>query len=461
MELRTDTNYKELEIILSSFDCDKNCPYCTAKITKWDVVEDDIYLLSMYVGQMKEMGYTFHYVTIGGNGEPTKHNYQKLKDIVEMFDDWDIPVKRVLTSGNIFRKEEINKYNLFINHGWIFEVTTTSIDNDIDRETLGYNHNYFETDAFKNAHVRLNYVLLNRNRDKYITEIQQFLDKYPNIDTVALKLLNINTKTNKVDNPLSQWIYDNAVPKTDREKIAEELNSVFKYNGEAFDTFSWLTESNREVYFSWKKLKYGLYDIVYYGNKFVTYQLDEIKLDKLVPKVYVAARFVKDRLENGELSLNNDFRVNLINDHNNFMNFNNHSFIRDSNGNIKFQYLGPFYNEKASYGDVTSTDCAEVVNTENKLIERCDIFICYLDKNISPGGISELMYAALLGKRIIIYFKEEKDIGYSIKTSNWYPIVFAMIKGAQTEVYPVRRALEVVQSIKDKIYKCNTEIKES
>ena len=32
--------YKEFELIGSSFKCDKNCPYCTAKITKWPVVDD-------------------------------------------------------------------------------------------------------------------------------------------------------------------------------------------------------------------------------------------------------------------------------------------------------------------------------------------------------------------------------------------------------------------------------------
>ena len=32
--------YKEFELIGSSFKCDKNCPYCTAKITRWPVVED-------------------------------------------------------------------------------------------------------------------------------------------------------------------------------------------------------------------------------------------------------------------------------------------------------------------------------------------------------------------------------------------------------------------------------------
>ena len=34
--------YKEFELILSSFKCNKNCPYCTAKITKWPNVDDKI-----------------------------------------------------------------------------------------------------------------------------------------------------------------------------------------------------------------------------------------------------------------------------------------------------------------------------------------------------------------------------------------------------------------------------------
>ena len=33
--------YKEFEVIGSSFKCDKNCPYCTAKITKWPIVDNN------------------------------------------------------------------------------------------------------------------------------------------------------------------------------------------------------------------------------------------------------------------------------------------------------------------------------------------------------------------------------------------------------------------------------------
>lgn len=437
-------NFKELEIILSDFSCDKHCPYCTAKITQWDKVEDDIYTLFMYVGQMKKLGYTFHYVTIGGNGEPTLHNYQKLKDIVEMFDDWDIPVKRVLTSGNIFRPEEKEKYDLFVSHNWMFEVTTTSINNDLDRDTLGYDHNYFETEAFKNARIRLNYVLLHRNRDTYIKEIEEFSNRYPNIETLALKLLNINTKTGLVDNRLSEWISKYAISKMARGIIANELNKHFIYIGEAFDTHSWKMNNGREVYFSWKKVQYGLYDLVYYGNKFVNYQLEEVQLDGVVPKVYVASRFVINKGDG--LNLDSDFRTKLINSHN-LTDFNNSSFIEDEAGNLKFQYLGPFYNEKASYGETTSTDCQEVVNTENRLIERCDIFIAYFDEALTPGGITELIYAVMLGKEIVIIFKQEDDVKYSLKTSNWYPITFSNGMAKKCKVIKVANVNEVINII--------------
>lgn len=435
-------DYKELEIILSDFACDKHCPYCTAKITKWNQVNDDIHLLELNVGQLKQLSYTFHFVTIGGNGEPTLHSYNKLKSIVEMFDDYDIPVKRVLSSGNIFRPENKDKYNLFVEHNWMIEVTTTSINNDKDRAVLGYDHNYFETEAFKNAKIRLNYVLLKSNIDSFISEIQQFSEKYSNIETLALKLLNINTKTGLIDNPLSEWISNNAIPKEKREEIAEILNKKFKYVGERYDTHSWEMSNGKEVYFSWKKSKYGLYDLVWYGDKFVTYQLEPVNLN-LVPKIYIASKFIK----NGN-SFKNDFRTTLIGKEEDFVDFNNHSFIRDSEGNIKYQYLGPFYNEKASDGQLTSSVCEEVVNTENNLIKKCDVFAIFLNETYSPGSISELIYAATLNKKIIIYYIKENDISYETKSSNWYPIITAKSLADDVKIIEVSNPDEIIPNIK-------------
>lgn len=443
-------HFKELEIILSDFNCDKHCPYCTAKITKWPIKQDDIHMLSLYVGQLKKLGYTFHYVTIGGNGEPTLHTYDKLKEIVELFDDYDgIKVKRVLTSGNIFREVEREKYNLFVEHDWFFEVTTTNFDTEKDMITLGYNHNYFITEAFKNARIRLNYVLLNQNYDVFIGDLIRFAKTYDNIETLAVKLLNINTKTGLIDNPLSEWISKNGISKDRREEIADILSQNFVYNGESFDTHSWTLDDKHEVYFSWKKVNYGLYDLVYYGDRFINYQLEDVNLTHLVPKVYIASRFIKEKLDNSLFSFCNDFRSKLIGVEEDFVNFNNHSFIVDKDGNIKYQYLGPFYNEKASDGSLTSTVCDEVVRTENTLIDKCDIFIAYLDKDLSPGSISELIYAAFKGKKIIIYYEKEDSVSYELKSSNWYPIVTAkqLVGEENIEVYCVENSIMVMDMI--------------
>lgn len=442
-------HFKELEIILSSFSCDKGCPYCTAKITQWETVVDDIHMLSLYVGQLKELGYTFRYVTIGGNGEPTLHSYTKLKELVEMFDDYTgITIKRVLTSGNVFRDEERDKYSLFKEHGWIFEVTSTNFDFSMDGNTQNYLFNYFKTQAFMEAPVRLNYVLLENNRKYFVEDIKNFLKKFDNIQTIGLKLLNINTKTGLVDNKYSQWIVDNAIPKTDREKIKEVLDKNFEYQGESFDTFSWLDkDTNKEVYFSWKKSEYGLYDLVYYGNRFVTYQLEDAsyKLD-LLPKVYIAARFIKTKYQDGSWDLADDFRSNLIGDATLFMDFNSCSFIKDNSGNYKYQFIGPFYNEKASTGDLTSSICDEVVNTESKLIDKCDIFMVYLDDKVSPGGISELMYAVMKNKEIVIFYKVNEDVDYELHTDNWYPITQAkQLLGDKVKIVPVKNEKELIE----------------
>lgn len=439
-----EKKFKELEIILSDFSCDKNCPYCTAKITKWEVVKDDIHMLSLYVGQLKKLGYQFHYVTIGGNGEPTKHSIKKLKEIVELFDDYDIPVKRVLTSGNVFRDEEIEKYELFTSHGWVFEVTTTSIDTDLDRKVLGYNHNYFQSDAFSKARIRLNYVLLKSNFSKVIDEVHEFFKRYPNIETIALKLLNINTKNGLVDNPYSSWIVENAISKDQREEVKTLLDQNFTYLGEAYDTFSWKVDDRHEVYFSWKKMKYGFADLVFYGNHFVNYQLEDVKLP-LLPKIYFASQFNKKMLDDKRFTLENDFRTKLIGSEEDLTDFNNHSFIRNKDGKLLYQYLGPFYNEKASDGSLTSTVCEDVVRTENDLIDKCDVFMIYFDSMLSPGSIAELTYASFQKKKIIIFYQIEDSVSYKLKSSNWYPIVFARLVAGRENVVeiPVRGMDEV------------------
>lgn len=435
-------NYKELEIILSSFECNKHCPYCTAKITKWPSVEDDIRMLSLNAKALKRLGYTFHYLTIGGNGEPTLHNYSKLKAIVNAFNDYDIPIKRVLTSGNLFKDIEKDKLELFNKSGYIYEVTITSANIDRDMKTLGYNNKYFDTEAFKNSRIRVNYVMLKNNRDKYINDMKYLINTYPNIETVAVKLLNVNTKNGLVDNQRSEWIVNNGVSKIERENIKKELDDNFSYNGTSYDTFSW-DYKGKEIYFSWKKETYGFSDLVWYGNKFVNYSLEEQKIE-LIDKIYFASHF-KKTIKDGSYDFHNDLRDKILSKSGtNISNYNYNSFIVNDKNETKYHYIGPFYNELASNGELTSTSCNDVVETELKLIKDCDTFIIYLEEDVSSGSITELIYAATLNKKIIIFYEKNNNTTYNFKTSNWFPIVSALKIAENVTYYPVKSDKEIM-----------------
>ena len=81
--------YKEFELIGSSFKRDKNCPYCTAKITKWPVVKNNFHLLEenrfewKYKGvpitfYAKKLDYGFSNIVFYG-GELVDYHLNKIK----------------------------------------------------------------------------------------------------------------------------------------------------------------------------------------------------------------------------------------------------------------------------------------------------------------------------------------------------------------------------------------------
>lgn len=269
--------FKELEIILPSFACDKHCPYCTAKTTKWPEGEMSIENLRRNIDKMKN-NFSFIYLTLGGNGEPTLYPLEILEGIVGIFDDFQIPIKRVLTSGNIFRNESKEKHKIFLKHGWKFEVTATYTNIDKDMNLLGYNHKYYLGERFKNSPIFLNYVLLKDNISNMVNEINSWFSNYQNIERISCKLLNINTRENGEDNRISRWILENAIPKSDREYVKSILDENFKFISHEFDSLNYKHSSGKDIHFSWKNGKYGLYDLVWYCDRFVDYHLNSVNL---------------------------------------------------------------------------------------------------------------------------------------------------------------------------------------
>ena len=275
--------YKEFELIGSSFKCDKNCPYCTAKITKWPILEDKLELLEERLQYLKDHNISFRYFIFSGNGEPSLHCFKDFKTVVEatrkvnIFDE-----KRLQSSGNIFYEDE--KLDL-IKNDFIVEITRVALDSKKDMEILGYKRDYINSDNFKKANIRLNYVLLkNKKFEDYLEEIKQYIDKYPNIKTVSLKTLNLNTRNNEINNPYSKWIIENALTKKDTDEIINFMsnNTQFVVSDEKFfDRYEWIYEGVPITFYA-KKLDYGYSNIVYYGGELVDYHLNKIKLKKEV-----------------------------------------------------------------------------------------------------------------------------------------------------------------------------------
>ena len=273
--------YKEFELISSSFKCDKNCPYCTAKITKWPIVDNKIDMLEEKLNYLKENGINFRYFIFSGNGEPSLIDIEEFKNVVNATRNVNIfDEKRIQSSGNIFYDDE--KFN-YIKDDFFVEITRVDVDSKKDMEILGYTRDYINSSNFKKANIRLNYVLMkDKAFEEYLEEIRKYIDKYPNVKTISLKTLNLNTMNDNIDNPYSKWIIENALTKKDADNIIENMskNANFKVKDlKFFDRYEWVYKEV-PITFYVKKLDYGYSNIVYYGGRLVDYKLNDIKLRK-------------------------------------------------------------------------------------------------------------------------------------------------------------------------------------
>ena len=145
-----------------------------------------------------------------------------------------------------------------------------------------YNPDYSpKLPLFIKANVRLNYVMMkNKSFDEYLSEIKKYIDTYPNIKTVSLKTLNLNTLNGKIDNPHSKWIIENALTKSDSQNVIEFMckhADVVHQDNEFFDRIEWIYKGV-PITFYIKKLSYGISNIVCYGGEFVDYHLNKLDI---------------------------------------------------------------------------------------------------------------------------------------------------------------------------------------
>lgn len=266
---------KEYVFTLNSYHCDKNCPYCIAKMNMNDIkdVNEEILNLKENIKYYQSNNISFKYFILSGNGETSLYDYKilkEIKDIVEkslLFDDY-----RIQTSGNLFTA--IDKLELFDN--WIKEITVISNDSNKDMEFYNYKENYLLSKNYiESKRIRVNIVLLKSNIDDIINTINFYINQH-NVETIALKLLD-NSNNNTI---YSKWIKDNAISYQEIDIITSILskNYIFiKYQDNRFIyesdnkkiiTINYNTKNNYDYIshkskkeFSWhkSKIKKGTY----------------------------------------------------------------------------------------------------------------------------------------------------------------------------------------------------------
>lgn len=273
-------SYKDFELILPSFKCNRDCPYCTAKITQWPERELDLVKFEETLTSLEENGYRFKYFILCGNGEPSLYSLEDLSQIFtsvakhrELF-----KYLRVQTSGNLFF--EIDKLKV-LPKDTIIEITRVHRDFGKDKAVLKYVMNYTETEAFKKwENIRLNMVVLNtETAESLIKQAEYYSNEFKNIKTISIKTLNLNTKDGSTDNKYSQWILKNAVSRTECMSIVKEMQALL---GEAVleykDRYVWRSNNTEITLYSAKGKVYGDTHMVYYGNELVDFNLNTVEI---------------------------------------------------------------------------------------------------------------------------------------------------------------------------------------
>ena len=111
--------------------------------------------------------------------------------------------------------------------------------------------------------------------------------------------------------------------------------------------------------------------------------------------------------------------------------------------NPDVMYVGGFYYEK---NDPTKDECTNVVCEELKQIDKCDMVVANLTKYSAIASVTELIYAAHRGKKIVI-FCDPKITSYQIQGEYWFPILTCKELNKNVEVRFIENEDELVDYV--------------
>ena len=114
-------DYKDFIMILSSYKCNKNCPYCIAKIERLPEIKEDLIQFKNQIDKLIQDKARFKYFVLSGNGEPSYYTYEFLEQIVSIvtnsgiFEDYRIQIFQSLLQLIQFLLG-IHMYNKMVHH---------------------------------------------------------------------------------------------------------------------------------------------------------------------------------------------------------------------------------------------------------------------------------------------------------------------------------------------------------
>lgn len=226
------TYINNLTLVLGSFICNKNCPYCIAKNNKKFSCDDKLELLDETLVEFKKENIKFNRFVLSGNGEPSMYSYNdllKIRDILlKNFDLFNF--FRIHSSGNIFYEKD--KLTLFemLGENVEFEVLRVSFDSEMDARVLGYKKNYLDSMLFKLCNnIKCDIAFTDYLEvDNIKFNIEKFLGDNPNINKIRFKKLLVGDNDTTKQ---ARWVKEHSMSDEDIFKVIKQLGLVEYKNG--------------------------------------------------------------------------------------------------------------------------------------------------------------------------------------------------------------------------------------
>ncbi len=221
-------HFNNLTLILGSYMCNKNCPYCIAKNNQKFSTCDNLESLDEILNELMENNIKFKRFVLSGNGEPSFYSLEDLELIKECLIKYRnlFEIVRVHSSGNIFSEED--KFNLFnlTDLPLEFEILRVALNSDVDMKVLGYSEDYLKSLLFRNGNIKCDIALTDYLECSDLSlQLNDFLKNNPSIKKVRFKRLLVGDNDTTKQ---AKWVKEHSLDEDAIQKVILELGLTLK-----------------------------------------------------------------------------------------------------------------------------------------------------------------------------------------------------------------------------------------